>query len=99
VSVTVFRTITDLFYVVHMVLRFWTGYVRDSTGGLGRGEIVSDPRAIAKRYFKSDFWIDFAAVLPIPQVGAISLPAGPHHSFCRARCLHNFAKLVIQVLF
>ncbi|KAG0585469.1 hypothetical protein M758_2G013700 [Ceratodon purpureus] len=68
VAVTVFRTITDFFYVVHMVLRFRTAYVRSSTRVFGRGELVTNPRDIAKRYFQFDFWIDFAAVLPIPQV-------------------------------
>jgi len=68
VAVTVFRTITDFFYVVHMVLRFKTAYIRPSTRVFGRGELVTNPREIAIRYFKFDFWIDFVAVLPIPQV-------------------------------
>jgi cyclic nucleotide gated channel len=68
VAVTVFRTITDFFYVVHMVLRFKTAYIRPSTRVFGRGELVTNPKDIAKRYFQFDFWIDFAAVLPIPQV-------------------------------
>ncbi|XP_024400828.1 protein CNGC15b [Physcomitrium patens] len=67
-SVTVFRTISDFFYVVHMVLRFRTAFVRPSTRVFGRGELVTDPREIAIRYLKFDFWIDFVAVLPIPQV-------------------------------
>lgn len=82
VAVTVFRTITDFFYVVHMVLRFRTAYVRPSTRVFGRGELVTNPRDIAKRYFKFDFWIDFAAVLPIPQVGTCPLSAGLCHSLC-----------------
>ncbi|KAG0568974.1 hypothetical protein M758_6G052600 [Ceratodon purpureus] len=68
IAVTVFRTITDFFYVVHMFLRFRTAFIKPSTRFFGRGELVTDPRAIAARYFKFDFWIDFAAVLPIPQV-------------------------------
>lgn len=69
IAVTVFRTITDFFYVVHMFLRFRTAFIQPSTRFFGRGELVTDPRAIAARYFKFDFWIDFVAVLPIPQVG------------------------------
>jgi cyclic nucleotide gated channel len=68
VAVTVIRTITDFFYVVHMVLRFQTAYVRPSTRVFGRGELVTNRKDIAIRYFKFDFWIDFVAVLPIPQV-------------------------------
>lgn len=70
-SVTVFRTISDFFYVVHMVLRFRTAFVRPSTRVFGRGELVTDPREIAIRYLKFDFWIDFVAVLPIPQVSLL----------------------------
>ena len=97
VAVTVFRTITDFFYVVHMVLRFRTAYVRSSTRVFGRGELVTNPRDIAKRYFQFDFWIDFAAVLPIPQVSTNSLPAGLHCSWSLACCLHNVPKLVMRV--
>lgn len=68
IAVTVFRTITDFFYVVHMGLRFWTGFIPPSTRVFGRGELVTDRMAIAKRYCKYDFWVDFVAVLPIPQV-------------------------------
>lgn len=38
-----------------------------SSRGLGRGELVMDAHTIAMRYLKSDFIIDLAATLPLPQ--------------------------------
>ncbi|KAJ6758733.1 CYCLIC NUCLEOTIDE-GATED ION CHANNEL 15-RELATED-RELATED [Salix koriyanagi] len=34
----------------------------------GRGELVMDPELIARRYLKSDFFIDLIAALPLPQI-------------------------------
>lgn len=68
VVVTVFRSFTDLFYILHMVIKFRTAYVAPSSRVFGRGELVMDPRKIARRYLKSDFFIDMAAVLPLPQI-------------------------------
>ncbi|XP_058114908.1 cyclic nucleotide-gated ion channel 18-like [Magnolia sinica] len=68
IIVTFFRTVADLFYLVHMVLKFRTAFVAPSSRVLGRGELVMDPRQIAIRYLKSDFLLDLAATLPLPQV-------------------------------
>ena len=68
VSVTVFRTTTDFIYMIHMFLRFRTAFTKPSTRVLGRGELVTDPYEIAVNYLRKDFWIDFVAVLPVPQV-------------------------------
>lgn len=68
-SVTVFRTITDFFYIVHMCLQFRTAYIAPSSRVFGRGELVTDPKKIAARYLRKDFWVDLVAVLPVPQVG------------------------------
>ena len=67
-SVTVFRTITDFFYIVHMYLQFRTAFVAPSSRVFGRGELVTDPAKIAARYLRKDFWVDLIAVLPVPQV-------------------------------
>ncbi|KAG0558680.1 hypothetical protein KC19_10G046300 [Ceratodon purpureus] len=66
-SVTVFRTITDFFYIVHMFLQFRTAYIAPSSRVFGRGELVTDPKKIAARYLRKDFWVDLVAVLPVPQ--------------------------------
>lgn len=50
-----------------MVMKFRTAFVAPSSRGLGRGELVMDAHTIAMRYLKSDFIIDLAATLPLPQ--------------------------------
>lgn len=65
---TLFRTIADLFYLLHMIIKFRTAYVAPSTRVFGRGELVMDPKKIARRYLRSDFFIDLIATLPLPQV-------------------------------
>ncbi|CAL9171009.1 unnamed protein product [Musa hybrid cultivar] len=68
VAVTIFRTLADLFYILHIVIKFRTAYVAPSSRVFGRGELVMDPKRIAMRYLKSDFIIDLAAALPLPQI-------------------------------
>jgi len=76
-SVTVFRTLTDLFYVLNIIIKFRTAFVSKSSRVFGTGELVMDPYEIAWRYLKSDFVIDFAASLPLPQVSFMVLPSHP----------------------
>ncbi|PKA57351.1 Putative cyclic nucleotide-gated ion channel 18 [Apostasia shenzhenica] len=68
IIVTFFRTVADLFYLAHMMLKFRTAFVAPSSRVFGRGELVKDPHQIAMRYLKGDFVIDLAAMLPIPQI-------------------------------
>ncbi|KAI5675526.1 hypothetical protein M9H77_06476 [Catharanthus roseus] len=68
IVVTLFRTIADLFYLLHVIIKFRTAYVAPSSRVFGRGELVMDPKKIAKRYLKSDFVIDLIATLPLPQI-------------------------------
>ncbi|XP_010278053.1 PREDICTED: probable cyclic nucleotide-gated ion channel 14 isoform X2 [Nelumbo nucifera] len=68
IVVTCFRTVADLFYLLHMIIKFRTAYVAPSSRVFGRGELVMDSKKIARRYLKSDFFIDLAATLPLPQV-------------------------------
>uniref|UniRef100_A0A803M821 Cyclic nucleotide-binding domain-containing protein n=1 Tax=Chenopodium quinoa TaxID=63459 RepID=A0A803M821_CHEQI len=72
-SVTVFRTLADLFYVLHIAIKFRTGFISPRSRVFGRGELVMDPNEIAWKYLKSDFVIDFAASLPLPQTYLQSL--------------------------
>ena len=67
IVVTLFRTVTDLFYLLHMIMKFRTAFVSPSSRVFGRGELVMDAREIAVRYLKSDFIVDLAATLPVPQ--------------------------------
>ncbi|KAK9664092.1 hypothetical protein RND81_14G019100 [Saponaria officinalis] len=66
--VTALRTLADMFYVLHIAMKFRTAFISPSSRVFGRGELVMDPYEIAWRYLKSDFAIDLAASLPLPQV-------------------------------
>lgn len=73
IFVTFFRTIADLFYLLHVLIKFRTAYVAPSSRVFGRGELVMDPKKIARRYLRSDFFIDLVATLPLPQVFLVAL--------------------------
>ncbi|KAK4607092.1 hypothetical protein RGQ29_001067 [Quercus rubra] len=62
------RSLGDAFYVLHIIFQFRTGFVRSSSQVFGRGELIDDPVAIAKRYISTHFIIDILAVLPLPQM-------------------------------
>ncbi|XP_057984284.1 cyclic nucleotide-gated ion channel 18 isoform X1 [Malania oleifera] len=68
VVITFFRSVADLFYLLHMIMKFRTAFIAPSSRVFGRGELVMDVRQIAIRYLKSDFIIDLAATLPLPQI-------------------------------
>ncbi|PKI79530.1 hypothetical protein CRG98_000005, partial [Punica granatum] len=68
IVVTCFRTLADLFYLLHMFIKFRTAYIAPSSRVFGRGELVMDPKKIAQRYIRSDFFIDLIATLPLPQM-------------------------------
>ncbi|KAL8167841.1 hypothetical protein V2J09_009340 [Rumex salicifolius] len=68
IAVTFFRTLADIFYMLHVAVKFRTAFVAPSSRVFGRGELVRDPRQIARRYIRSDFWIDLIAALPLPQI-------------------------------
>lgn len=68
IIVTCFRSVADLFYILHVIIKFRTAYVAPSSRVFGRGELVMDPKKIAHRYMRSDFFIDLIATLPLPQI-------------------------------
>lgn len=68
IVVTCFRTVADIFYLMHMAIKFRTAYVAPSSRVFGRGELVMDPKKICRRYLRSDFLVDLAATLPLPQI-------------------------------
>jgi cyclic nucleotide gated channel, plant len=70
IIVTVFRSIIDLFYAIQIIIKFRTAYInpRSTLGVFGRGDLVTDPKEIAKQYLRSDFAVDLVASLPLPQV-------------------------------
>ncbi|XP_073101297.1 cyclic nucleotide-gated ion channel 17 isoform X3 [Elaeis guineensis] len=68
ITITCVRSLVDLFYILHIIVKFHTAFVAPSSRVFGRGELVTDPREIGRRYMRSEFFIDFAAALPVPQI-------------------------------
>ena len=68
ITASVLRSFTDIFYLIHIIFQFRTGFIAPSSRVFGRGVLVEDSWAIAKRYLSSYFIIDILAVLPLPQV-------------------------------
>ncbi|KAG8375353.1 hypothetical protein BUALT_Bualt10G0091300 [Buddleja alternifolia] len=68
IIVTCLRTVADVFYLLHIIMKFRTAYVSPSSRVFGKGELVMDLNKIAKRYLKSEFIIDVIAALPLPQI-------------------------------
>ena len=64
----VLRSLFDAFYVLHIIFQFRTGFIAPSSQVFGRGETITDPAAIAKRYLSTYFLIDILSILPLPQV-------------------------------
>ncbi|XP_050278801.1 cyclic nucleotide-gated ion channel 1-like isoform X3 [Quercus robur] len=64
----VLRSLFDAFYALHIIFQFRTGFIAPSSQVFGRGEMISDPVAIAKRYLSTYFLIDILSILPFPQV-------------------------------
>ncbi|CAI9111067.1 OLC1v1011202C1 [Oldenlandia corymbosa var. corymbosa] len=67
-AITACRTFTDLFYLLHILIKFRTAFVAPNSRVFGRGELVMDSTEIAKRYLRTDFVVDLAAFLPLPQI-------------------------------
>lgn len=68
VVLTIIRSVVDAFYIAQIFIKFRTAYVAPSSRVFGRGELVIDPPKIASRYLFKEFWLDFLAALPLPQV-------------------------------
>lgn len=68
ITACVLRSLLDIFYISHIFLQFRTGFIAPCSRVFGRGELVDDSMAIAKRYLFSYFIIDILSILPLPQV-------------------------------
>ncbi|KAH7840126.1 hypothetical protein Vadar_012966 [Vaccinium darrowii] len=89
----VLRSFSDLFYMVHMIFQFRTGFIVPSSRVFGRGELVIDASEIARRYLCSNFFIDILAVLPLPQVAVLSII--PRMGGSRSLNIMNLLKFVV----
>ncbi|KAF8667884.1 hypothetical protein HU200_052509 [Digitaria exilis] len=68
IAASVLRIFTDIFYILHIIFQFRTGFIASSPTTFGRGVLIEDRYAITKRYLSTYFFIDVFAILPIPQV-------------------------------
>ncbi|OIT04668.1 PREDICTED: cyclic nucleotide-gated ion channel 1 [Nicotiana attenuata] len=93
VTASVLRSITDIFYLLHIVLQFRTGFIAPSSRVFGRGVLIEDAWEIAKRYLSSYFLIDILAVLPLPQV--VILVVIPRLRGARSLNTKNLLKFVV----
>ncbi|XP_040377050.1 protein CNGC15b [Oryza brachyantha] len=66
-TLSMIRSLLDLFYAAHIFFRFRTAFIAPSSRVFGRGELVIQPCKIARRYLAGTFWFDLVTALPIPQ--------------------------------
>ncbi|KAL8519467.1 hypothetical protein ACS0TY_010411 [Phlomoides rotata] len=64
----ILRSFTDIFYLIHIIFQFRTGFIAPYSRVFGRGVLVENSLEIARRYLSSYFIIDILAVLPLPQI-------------------------------
>ena len=69
-TVFVLRTVTDVIYLVHILLQFRTAFIDKASEEGGETKLNTNARAIIRRYLSLYFPIDILVVLPIPQVRA-----------------------------
>ncbi|KAF5451735.1 hypothetical protein F2P56_026815 [Juglans regia] len=66
---SVIRSAIDAFYAIHILFKFHTAIFLPACRGFGRGGLIKDRMAIAKRYlFTGHLIIDILSILPLPQV-------------------------------
>ncbi|CAN6273545.1 unnamed protein product [Urochloa humidicola] len=66
-TLSMIRSLLDLFYAAHILFRFRTAFIAPSSRVFGRGELVIQPYKIARRYLGRTFWFDLITALPLPQ--------------------------------
>ncbi|WOG87591.1 hypothetical protein DCAR_0206821 [Daucus carota subsp. sativus] len=84
ILLTFWRSVVDIFSIMHISMKFRLAYVAKDSKVFGRGELVMDPRSIAIRYLKTDFIFDLAASFPLPQILIwFVIPATTHNTASR----------------
>ena len=73
-TLSMIRSLLDLFYAAHILFRFRTAFIAPSSRVFGRGELVIQPCKIARRYLGRTFWFDLVTALPLPQVSTQQPP-------------------------
>ncbi|KAK3158504.1 hypothetical protein QOZ80_2AG0138040 [Eleusine coracana subsp. coracana] len=66
-TLSMIRSLLDMLYAAHILVRFRTAFIAPSSRVFGRGELVIQPHKIARRYLSRTFWFDLVTALPLPQ--------------------------------
>ncbi|KAA0048896.1 cyclic nucleotide-gated ion channel 1-like [Cucumis melo var. makuwa] len=64
----ILRSFIDIFYLLHIIFEFRTGFLPSSLPEPGSAELIRGLADIAKRYLSSNFTIDILSILPLPQL-------------------------------
>ncbi|KAI3724163.1 hypothetical protein L2E82_35931 [Cichorium intybus] len=67
-TIVIFRNMTDLIYLMHMLVQFRLAFVSPESRVVGAGDLVGHPRKIALHYLSGFFFLDLFIVLPLPQI-------------------------------
>ncbi|KAJ1698707.1 hypothetical protein LUZ63_007219 [Rhynchospora breviuscula] len=67
-AIAVARSITDIIFLLHMILQFRLAYVAPESRVVGAGDLVDEPMKIALHYLRGYFIFDLLVVLPLLQV-------------------------------
>ncbi|GFP88478.1 probable cyclic nucleotide-gated ion channel 20 chloroplastic [Phtheirospermum japonicum] len=67
-TIVVLRSMTDFIYLLHILLQFRLAYVAPESRVMGAGDLVDDPKKIARHYLFGCFILDLFVVLPLPQI-------------------------------
>lgn len=67
-TLVVLRSLTDVVYLLNILLQFRLAYVSPESRVVGAGDLVDHPKKIAVNYFKSYFLFDLFVVSPLPQI-------------------------------
>ncbi|XP_039156583.1 probable cyclic nucleotide-gated ion channel 20, chloroplastic [Eucalyptus grandis] len=67
-TVVVFRSMTDLMYLLHILLQFRLAYVAPETRVAGAGDLVDHPKRIFLHYLRGYFLLDLLVAVPLPQI-------------------------------
>ncbi|CAA6659350.1 unnamed protein product [Spirodela intermedia] len=68
IGIAVVRTVTDIVFLLHILLQFRLAYVAPESRVSGTGDFVVEPKKIAVHYLRGYFLPDLFAALPLPQV-------------------------------
>ncbi|KAI3746171.1 hypothetical protein L6452_08594 [Arctium lappa] len=67
-TIVAFRSMTDLIYLMHILVQFRLAFISPESRVVGAGALVDHPKKIALHYLSGFFFLDLFIVLPLPQI-------------------------------